>query len=132
MSTPTDDENEGHERTSDQPIPRTQAPRAGEEPAAGNVSPAEKSEPSGVPAQAQRHNADANAPQTQVSRPGETQFTPDETGGVPASSLRQGPDDGTDEARRAAQVPAIPPPPEAAEGAPRQTNEPTEGEPLDG
>ncbi|HVK37630.1 MAG TPA: hypothetical protein VNA88_03800 [Candidatus Kapabacteria bacterium] len=84
------------------------------------------------PAQAQRHNADANAPQTQVSRPGETQFTPDETGGVPASSLRQGPDDGTDEARRAAQVPAIPPPPEAAEGAPRQTNEPTEGEPLDG
>jgi hypothetical protein len=130
MSTPSDaEENEAHGRSSDQPLPRTQAPRSGEPQAAGRVSPAEKSEPSGVPVEEQHHNADPNAPQTQVSPPGESQVTPEETGGVPASSLRQGPDDGTDEARRAAQVKVVPPPPDAGEGSVRQTNEPNESRP---
>jgi hypothetical protein len=106
----SDQEQQDPKRTADQPLPNTQAPRAGAQSAAGALSPAEKSEPSGVPAEEQFHNADPNAPQTQVSPPGATQFPPEETGGVPATSLRQGPEDGTDEAREAAQIRNIPPP----------------------
>ena len=124
------DENHDSRRSADQPIPNTQAPRAGEPPAAGRISPAEKSEPSGETPQEQLHNADPNAPQTQVMPPGETQFPQEVTGGVPASSLRQGPEDGTDEARRAAQVPRIPPPADAGEGdveQPPERDDHTEG-----
>ena len=123
-------ENFDSRRTSEQPLPNTQAPRAGEPPAAGRVSPAEKSEPSGVPVEEQLHNADPNAPQTSVTPPGSTEHSPQEHGGLPASALRQGPEDGTDEARVAAQVPNIPPPPDAGEGSIEQNNEPNESRPL--
>lgn len=130
MSEQPSDDNQAHGRTSSQPLPNTQAPRAGEPQAAGKVSPAEKSEPAGVPAEEQLHNSDPNAPQTRVTPPGGTQHPSDDTDGVPASSLRQEPEDGTDEARRRAQIPNVPPPPDAAEGSPRQANEPNEGRPL--
>jgi hypothetical protein len=105
---PIDDES-GTTRSADESVPNTRAPRSGEPPAAGRISPAEKSEPTGVPIEEQEHNADPNAPQTQVSAPGATQHPPGESP-VPASSLRQGPDDGTDEARRRAQVTNARPP----------------------
>lgn len=116
-------------KTSDQPTPSTQAPRAGERPDAGLISPAEKLEPSGVPVNEQNHNADPNAPQTLVTPPGETENPPGSHRGVPASSLRQGPDDGTDEARLGAQIRNVPPPPDAGQGAVRQRNEPNASHP---
>ena len=130
--TTNNDDNSAEGRTADQPIPNTQAPRAGERPDAGRVIPAEKSEPSGVPVNEQRHNADPNAPQTQVSPVGETQFPPGSNGGVPASSLRQGPEDGTEDAREDAQVPNHRVPDRAGEGDVRQDNDPTESKPLRG
>ena len=124
-----DDNQTDGRRTADQPIPNTQAPRAGERPDAGHVIPAEKSEPSGVPVNEQKHNADPNAPQTRVVPPGQTQNPPGSNQGVPASSMRQDPEDGTEDARRAAQIPNIPAPPDAGEGNIRQTNEPNESRP---
>lgn len=129
QTTEPDDDNEAHGRTADQPLPNTQAPRAGERPDAGLVLPAEKSEPSGVPVNEQRHNADPNAPQSQVVPPGQTQQPPGDGDGVPASSRRQGPDDGAPGTREAAQVPNHPPPAGAGEGDVRQTNDPNESHP---
>ena len=126
------DDNTAKGRTADQPIPNTQAPRAGERPDAGLVTPAEKSEPSGVPVQEQRHNADPNAPQTQVSPPGQTQFPPGSNGGVPASSLRQDPEDGTEGVRESAQTPNAAVPDDAGDGEVRQDNDPNESRPLRG
>lgn len=117
-------------RTADQPIPATQARRAGEQPVAGKVSPAEKSEPSGVPLEEQRHNADPNAPGTQVVPPGETEQPGSETGGVPATSLSTAPALGSDAARLRAQVSQIPPPEDAAQGSSHQDNEPNESIPI--
>lgn len=111
-------------RSADQPVPNTRAPEAGSPPVAGKVSPAEKSEPAGVPIEEQRHNADPNAPQTQVSPPGSTQTPETETGGVPLSSLDSAPDLGTDEARERAQIRHSPSTPTAGEGTSRQTNNP--------
>jgi hypothetical protein len=107
------DSNEGigeTRRSSEQPVPNTRAPEAGSPPIAGKVSPAEKSEPAGVPIEEQRHNADPNAPQTRVVPPGSTQTPETETGGVPLSSLQDAPDLGTDAARERVQVKNIPPP----------------------
>ena len=125
MSDPDANEGLGETRRSaDQPVPNTQAPEAGSTPAAGKVSPAEKSEPAGVPLQEHRHNADPNAPQTEVSPPGSTQTPESETGGVPLSSLDSAPDLGTDEARERAQVRTPQGSPSAGEGTSRQTNDP--------
>jgi hypothetical protein len=115
-------------RTADQPVPATQARRAGEEPVAGKVSPAEKSEPSGVPAEEQRHNADPNAPGTTVVPPGETERPESETGGVPATSIDSAPPLGSDEARLRAQISQTPAPEDAGEGSSRQENEPNESD----
>jgi|GEM_PF-778673 len=93
-----------------QDLPDTQAPRAGSSPAAGKISPAEKAEPSGVPVEEQRHNADPNAPQSRVTPPGETEMPESQTGGIPATSLRQKPELGSEQAREEAQQRAIPPP----------------------
>ena len=117
-------------RTADQPIPDTQARRAGEEPVAGKVSPAGKSEPSGVPAEEQRHNADPNAPGTMVVPPGETEQPESTTGGIPATSLSTAPPLGSDEARRRAQVAMTMPPEDAGSGSSHQDNEPNESESL--
>jgi hypothetical protein len=104
-------EEEGEERMQIDPtVPNTRAPESGSPPAAGKISPAEKFEPSGVPVQAQQHNADPNAPQSQVVEPGETQTPESLTGGVPASSLERKPDIGSERSRAGAQVPNIPPP----------------------
>lgn len=113
-------------RSADQPIPNTQAPEAGSAPAAGRVSPAEKSEPAGVPVQEHRHNPDPNAPQTQVVPPGTTEVPESQTGGVPLSSLDQGPDLGTDEARERAQIHYPSAPPDAGAGISIQDNDPNE------
>ena len=115
-------------RTSEQPVPATQARRAGEEPVAGKVSPAEKSEPSGVPVEEQRHNADPNAPGTMVVPPGETERPESETGGVPVTSIAEAPPLGSEQARLRAQVSQIPPPEDAGAGSSRQENEPNESE----
>lgn len=112
--------------SAEQPVPNTRAPEAGSTPAAGHVSPAEKSEPSGAIGQEQRHNADPNAPQTEVVPPGETQSPTSETGGVPLSSQRTSRPLGTDEARNAAQVPNTAVPPDAGEGFSEQKNDPNE------
>ncbi|MDB5033730.1 MAG: hypothetical protein JWQ98_971 [Chlorobi bacterium] len=108
----------------DKPDPGTRAPAAGTQPAAGHISPAEKAEPAGVPAEEQRHNADPNAPQTTVVPPGETEVSELLTGGVAASSLQDAPDLGTDEARLRAQVPYGTPPPDAGAGSSSQENDP--------
>lgn len=115
-------------RTADQPVPATQARRAGEEPVAGKVSPAEKSEPSGVPAEEQLHNADPNAPGTMVVAPGETEQPESTTGGIPATSLSTAPPLGSDAARRRAQVSMTTPPEDAGRGSSHQDNEPNESE----
>lgn len=120
------DSNEGigeTRRSSEQPVPGTRAPEAGSTPVAGKVSPAEKSEPAGVPIQEQRHNSDPNAPQNEVVPPGETQTPESLTGGVPLSSIQDLPDLGTDEARERAQIRNTPPSPTAGEGSARQDNE---------
>ncbi len=107
----------------ERPDPNTRAPEAGSPPAAGRISPAEKAEPSGVPVQEQRHNADPNAPQRHVVPPGETDRS-DAVGGIPVSSTLPLPDLGTEEARREAQVPKIPPPEDAGAGTSIQENDP--------
>jgi hypothetical protein len=109
----TSDPNEGvgeSRRSSEQPIPNTRAPEAGSPPVAGRISPAEKSEPAGVPIEEQRHNADPNAPQNEVVPPGSTQTPESVTGGIPLSSIQDAPDLGTDAARERAQVRNSPPP----------------------
>ncbi len=113
-------------RSADGPVPATRAPEAGSPPAAGRISPAEKSEPAGVPRQEQRHNPDPNAPQSGVVPPGTTELPEDATGGVPLSSLRQEPELGTDEARQRAQIPLSPVPDSAAGGISVQDNDPEE------
>ncbi|MEO5931722.1 MAG: hypothetical protein ABIR47_17440 [Candidatus Kapaibacterium sp.] len=114
----------GNQWHGDKPDPGTRAPAAGTPPAAGQISPAEKAEPAGVPVEEQRHNADPNAPQTTVVPPGETELPESLTGGVAASSLQDAPDLGTDEARIRAQVPYGTPPPDAGEGSSSQENDP--------
>jgi hypothetical protein len=128
QSTPDDT---GGERKAqvDPTVPDTRAPEPGTAPAAGRISPAEKAEPSGVPVQEHQHNADPNAPQTEVVPPGETQTSEKETGGIAASSLDQSPEVGSDKARRDEQVPNSPPPPDAGEGTSSQSNDPLESHP---
>ena len=116
-------------RSADQPVPETRAPEAGSPPAAGRVSPAEKSEPAGVPEQEHRHNPDPNAPQREVIAPGTPRLPESATGGIPLSSLPQEPELGTDEARRRAQIPLPPVPGEAADGVSIQDNDPGEFSP---
>jgi hypothetical protein len=118
-------------RPADGPVPNTRAPEAGSPPAAGRVSPAEKSEPAGVPSEEQRHNPDPNAPQNDVRPPGASGIPESETGGVPLSSLRQEPELGTDEARARAQIRYSPPPEDAADGVSIQDNDPDELPRLD-
>jgi len=113
-------------RSADQPVPDTRAPEAGSPPDAGRVSPAEKSEPAGVPIEEQRHNPDPNAPQTRVTPPGSDQLPESATGGVPLSSLRQGPDLGTDAARERAQIRYPSVPDDAGQGTSEQRNDPNE------
>lgn len=113
-------------RTADQPVPDTRAPEAGSKPAAGVVSPAEKSEPEGVPVQEHRHHPDPNAPLQEVTKPGETSLPEDESGGIPLSSRQDLPDLGTDEARLRAQVRYSEPPEDAGEGTSEQGNDPNE------
>jgi hypothetical protein len=109
MSENSENRNQSGPSPERKPTPSTRAPEAGSPPAAGRISPAEKAEaPMGVPVEEQRHNADPNAPQTQVVPPGTTQHPENETGGVPASSLpgsNQGEDnhrgtESTEEAQR--------------------------------
>lgn len=126
-SQPDDNEGIGEtRRTADQPVPNTRAPEAGSPPAAGRISPAEKSEPAGVPVQEHRHNADPNAPQSEVVEPGSTQTPESETGGIPLNSLQDAPDLGTDEARKRAQTPSVSPPADAGSGSSVQANDPNE------
>lgn len=113
-------------RSADMPVPATRAPEAGSPPAAGRISPAEKSEPAGATPQEQRHNPDPNAPQSQVVPPGTKELPEDATGGVPLSSLRWEPELGTEEARKRAQIPLSPVPDDAAGGVSIQDNAPEE------
>ena len=128
MTAPDEPGNTDHAQE-DPTVTDTRAPKPGTPPAAGTVSPAEKAEPSGVPVQEQRHNADPNAPQTEAVPPGTTQTPETATGGIPATSLAQEPEVGTDEARRREQIPNPPPPPDAGEGTSRQGNDPLQNDP---
>jgi hypothetical protein len=133
MANTTNDDREGigeTRRSSEQPVPNTRAPESGSPPAAGKVSPAEKSEPSGVPIEEQLHNADPNAPQHLVVAPGETEHDVERDGGVSATSRRDGPDIGSPEERRNAQIPNIPPPDDAGEGYSSNQNDPNESSPI--
>jgi hypothetical protein len=128
MSTTPDEETSERHAQEDPTVPDTRAPKAGTPPVAGTVSPAEKAEPSGVPVQEQQHNADPNAPQREVVPPGRTETPESATGGIPATSLAQEPEVGSDEARRREQIPNTPPPPDAGEGTSRQGNEPLQSD----
>lgn len=111
-------------RSAEMEIPGTRARAAGAPPAAGKISPAEKSEPDGVPRQAQRHAPDPNAPLRRVTEPGKEPLPESGTGGIPLTSLVEGPDLGTEEARRRAQIVSTPPPADAGLGSSELKNDP--------